>query len=133
MEKVKGLTKEEKSRAKEKAKDMRTEQVKVSPEEMKKLAELMEIAKMPIKLKDKDVQLAQGEVDIRGLSEDNKFQMFFKLFVLNNLYLNDVVSSLVDIMRLLMILLKKQGVEDIEKSMEDLLTELSNKIKNKQN
>lgn len=129
MEKVKGLTKEEKSRAKEQVKEMATQDLKVSPEEMKKIEEMMKIAKMPIELKDKDIQLGEGEVDIRKLSDENFRQMIFRLFVLNNVYIRDMRTSLVDVMRLLILSLKKQGVEDVTKALDDLMVELANQVK----
>lgn len=130
--KVKGLTKDEKSEAKQKIKDLATEDLKVSPEEMKKLEEMMKLAKMPIEMKDSDVKLGEGEVDIRKLSDANFKQMLFRLFVLNNVYIRDLCSSMIDLLRLVMLLLKKLGVEDVTKAMGDLMEELSNQVKSQQ-
>ena len=128
MEKVKGLTKEEKTRGKEKVKEMATKDLTVSPEEMKKIEEMMTIAKMPIELKDKDIKLGEGEVDIRQLSDANFKQMIFRLFVLNNVYIRDLCTSLIDTMRLIMLSLKQQGVENITQAIDDLMTDLSKEV-----
>lgn len=132
MEKAKGLTKEQKSRAKDKMKEMATADLNVSPEEQKKLEEMMNIAKMPIQLTDKDIKLGEGEVDIRKLSDENYKQMIFRLFVLNNVYVRDLCSSLVDVMRLLMLSLKKQGYENITEAIDELMTDLQKQVKPQQ-
>lgn len=128
-EKSQGLTKEEKARGKEKVKEMATKDLKVSPDEMKKLEQMMAIAKMPIELKDKDIKLGEGEVDIRKLSQENINQMFFRLFVLNNVYIRDLCTSLIDTMRLIMLILKNQGMDNITKALDDLMTELYQEVK----
>ena len=93
------------------------------------LEDLSREAKMPIKLKDGDIELGEGELDIRELSKKSKEQLFFRQAVLNAVYLRQVVQSQVDLLRLVMIILKKLGVEDIIQATDDLQTELAETIK----
>lgn len=130
MEKVKGLTKEEKVRAKDTMKKMATAEMNVSAEDAKKMKEMMSIAKMPIEIKDSDIKMGEGEVDIRKLSDENYKQMLFRLFVLNNVYVRDLCASMVDLLRLVMLSLKQQGVEDVTKAIDDLMAELAKNVKN---
>ena len=93
------------------------------------LEDLSREAKMPIKLKDGDIELGEGELDIRELSKKSKEQLFFRQAILNAVYLRQVVQSQVDLLRLVMIILKKLGVEDIIQATDDLQTELAESIK----
>ena len=95
----------------------------------KLLEDISREAKMPIKLKDGDIELGEGELDIRELSKKSKDQLIFRQLVLNNVYLRQVVQSQVDLLRLVMIILKKMGVEDIIQATDDLQTELAESIK----
>ena len=95
----------------------------------KLLEDLSREAKMPIKLKDGDIELGEGELDIRELSKKSKEQLFFRQAILNAVYLRQVVQSQVDLLRLVMIILKKLGVEDIIQATDDLQTELAESIK----
>ena len=100
-------------------------------EKQKKLLEdLSREARMPIKLKDGDIELGEGELDIRELSKKSKEQLIFRQLILNNVYLRQVVQSQVDLLRLVMIILKKMGVEDIIQATDDLQTELTEQINN---
>jgi len=97
----------------------------------KLLEDLSREARMPIKLKDGDIELGEGELDIRDLSKKSKDQLFFRQAILNSVYLRQVVQSQVDLLRLVMIILKKLGVEDIIKATDDLQTELTESLVNK--
>ena len=96
----------------------------------KLLEDISNEARMPIKLKDGDIELGEGELDIRELSKKSKEQLFFRQLILNNVYLRQVVQSQVDLLRLVMIILKKLGVEDIIQATDDLQTELAESINN---
>ena len=96
----------------------------------KLLEDLAREAKMPIRLKDGDIELGEGELDIRELSKKSKEQLMFRQLILNNVYLRQVVQSQVDLLRLVMILLKKMGVDDIIKATDELQTELTEQINN---
>ena len=92
------------------------------------LEELANEAKMPIKLKDGDIELGANELDIRELSKKSKEQLMFRQLILHSVYLRQVVQSQVDLLRLVMILLKKLGVEDIIAATDELQTELTQQL-----
>lgn len=130
---VKGLTKEEKAKAKDQLKQQALKESGVSEEDAKKVTELFDLAQMPITLKDKDIKLGKGEVDFRKLSDENKFQMLFRFLTLNNIYLKDIRDSFVDVLKLIMIALGKQGVNDITQAIEDLENQLRKEAQSKLN
>ena len=82
-------------------------------------------ADMPVEYLDKDFKLGAQELDIRTLSKRNLNQMFFRTLVLQNVYLKNIQSSLLDITRLLLILLDKQGVENIVKATDDIIDKIA--------
>lgn len=94
----------------------------------KLLEDISREAKMPIKLKDGDIELGEGELDIRELSKKSKDQLIFRQLILNNVYLRQVVQSQVDLLRLVMIILKQMGIEDIIKATDELQTELTEQL-----
>ena len=124
QKKVSGLTTSEKARANTKATEIAMKDKKLTAQQAKKIAELMDIAKMPIVLKDGDITMGEGEVDIRKLSHASLNQMMFRLMILNNLYLKDIATSFVDVLKLFMVVLDKYGVEDIAQAVEDLENKL---------
>lgn len=117
---VKGLSAKEKAELKEKARGIALEHIGVKPEEQKRVLDALKIAKMPIELTDKDIKMGEGEIDIRKLSPENLAQVTFRLMILNNLYLKDISTSFIDLLKLVMILLGKYGVDDITKAIEEL-------------
>lgn len=90
-----------------------------------KLAKAMEMAKAPIALKDGDVQFAPREFDVRGVSAKAYRQIDYKFMSVQTALLNDISQSLIDTQRLLMVLLRKMGVESVAKELDDLYAELS--------
>jgi len=130
---AKGLTTEEKKELKAKAKQTAMEELGVSEEEMDKIQDMLKLAQMPIELKDSDVKMGKGEVDVRKLSDQNFRQMVWRLLILNNLYTKDISSSLIDIMKLIMLVLKRLGCEDIIKATDELDKELLAKTKSQMN
>lgn len=130
---VKGLSKQEKTKAKEQLRQQALKESGISEEDAKKITELFDLAQMPITLKDKDIKLGKGEVDFRELSDKNLKQMLFRYLTLNNLYLKDIRDSFVDVLKLLMILLGKQGVSDITKAIEELENKLREETSSKLN
>lgn len=130
---VKGLSKEEKAKAKEQLRQQALKESGVSEEDAKKITDLFDLAQMPITLKDKDVKLGKGEVDFRKLSDENKWQMIFRYLTLNNLYLKDIRDSFIDVLKLIMIQLGKQGVSNITKAIEELEEKLREDAQSKLN
>lgn len=97
-------------------------------EEIEIARRIYEEAKMPVELKDEDIVCGQGELDIRKLSDENKWQMLYRSSMLQIVYLRQVNSGLVDIMRLLIVSLKHQGVENVTKALEDCIEEMGKEI-----
>jgi hypothetical protein len=101
----------------------------ITEEEQKVYNQALKEALMPVTIGDADFKLGANELDIRQLSKSNKEQIDFRQAVLNVVYLRQLNSSLVDITRLLMIVLKKLGVEDVIGATDDLIEELKEKTK----
>lgn len=99
----------------------------ITEEEQKVYDKALKEALMPVAIGDADFKLGANELDIRNLSNANKEQIQFRQGVLNVVYLRQLNSSLVDITRLLMIVLKKLGVEDVIGATDDLIEELKEK------
>ncbi len=97
----------------------------ISDEQADLFRQMCEEATMPVKFLDKDFKLGQNELDIRSLSKKNLNQMFFRTLVLHSVYLKNITTSLVDITRLLLVLLDHQGVENIVKSTDDIVTKIT--------
>jgi hypothetical protein len=121
------LTPELREQVKEKLKEEALKSIDISEKDSAVFKEMLDEALMPVIMNDKDFKLGPQELDIRNLSNKNKYQMFFRQLTLQNVYLRNVNSSLIDIMRLIMVLLTKLGVEDIEKGIDDVLDQLMNK------
>ena len=129
----KGLTTEEKKELKAKAKEAVMEELGVSEEEAARVEDMLKLAQMPIELKDNDIKMGKGEVDIRKLSPENRAQLEFRMSVLRNLYLKDISSSLIDLLRLNMIIAKKLGVDDIIKATDEIQQEMLEATKKQMN
>jgi len=74
-------------------------------------------------LKDEDIQIGESETDIRGLSRKSKDQVNLRLDNLKITYLKTIHEDMVDMMRLCMVMLKKMGVENIQKEIEEIMGE----------
>ena len=114
-------------------KEAALEETELKDEELALLEQALKEAKMPVEVHDKDFKCGERELDIRGLSKKNKDQMMFRMSVLNIVYQRQITQSLVDIIRLIMVALKKMGVDDVVKATDDLLEELSEKVKKDMN
>lgn len=101
----------------------------VDDETQELFSRILEEAKMPIEMTNEDFKMGERELDIRGLSSKNRDQMLFRMLVLNNVYQRQNALTLIDMMRLLMILLKQMGVENIEQAIDNLIEEQTRKIK----
>ena len=85
----------------------------LNPGQQRIFEEILSAAKMPVKMDNKDFKLGENELDIRWLSKQNRDQIIFRMSVLENVYLKQILTSLIDISRLLMVIADKIGVEDI--------------------
>lgn len=95
--------------------------------EVAKASEFMKQAKMPIEFKDDDLGFGEGEYDMRKASPETMVQLNYRFDCMQTNLLRDISQSLVDTQRLLMVCLKKMGVEDIEGAITDLLDDLNQK------
>lgn len=100
-----------------------------NPKDIERFKELLSQSKMPVEFKDEDFKLGEGELDVRGLSDANYRQLIFRVNVIKANHLRDISQSMTDIERLLMLVLKAQGVEDIGKALNGLFEELGKKVK----
>lgn len=115
------------------------EEAGISAKDSDLFRQMCEEAAMPVEYLDKDFKLGDNELDIRGLSKRNYNQMIFRALVLQNVYLKNITSGLLDITRLLLVKLDHDGVEDIVKATDDIVdkineqTEILKNIKKQQN
>ena len=100
-----------------------------NPKDIERFKELLAQSKMPVEIKDEDFAMGEGELDVRKLSDTNYRQLMFRVNVLKANHLRDISQTLVDVERLLMLVLKAQGVEDIGKALNGLFEELGKKVK----
>ena len=100
-----------------------------STKETNRFKELLAQCKLPVEIEDKDFKMGEGELDVRKLSDANYRQLMFRVNVLKANHLRDISQTLVDVERLLMLVLKAQGVEDIGKALNGLFEELGKKAK----
>ncbi len=118
------LTEEDVKKVGEAIKKAQVDATKLSPKNQELFEQIMAQADMPIALQDKDIKLGKQELDVRLLSRANWRQMEFRQLVLQNVYLKQVVMGQTDILRLLMVIAKKLGVEDIIDATEEIENEL---------
>ena len=100
-----------------------------NPKDIERFKELLNQSKMPVEIEDGDFKLGEGELDVRKLSDANYRQLMFRVNVLKANHLRDISQTLIDVERLLMLVLKAQGVEDIGKALNGLFEELGKKVK----
>lgn len=119
------LTEENIAKVKEAIADEVRQEAGISDEQSQEFKEMLAEATMPVEFLDKDFKLGDNELDIRKLSKKNLEQMFFRNNVLNTVELRNIRKILLDIMRLLLVLLDHQGVENIVKSTDDVVAKMS--------
>ena len=131
--KIMKANEEKKDLTVDKAEEERTPEEKaldLTPEQEEALLKSMEEAKMPIEFTDGKFKLGERELDIRNLSRKNKEQLLFRMMVHEVSYQRSIHQDLIDVMKLVMLILKHFGVEDIVKETEKLEMELLEKVKN---
>lgn len=126
------LTEEDVQKVKSAVKKAQLDATKLSPEQQEMLNQIYKEADMPIILNDKDMVLGKQELDIRKLSTKNWRQMEFRQLILQNIYLKQVVMNGTDLLRLMLVLLKKLGVEDPIQATDDVQAEIRAKEEAKQ-
>lgn len=118
------LTEEDVKNVAKAIKKAQLDATKLSPKSQELFEQMLKEADMPIVLQDKDMKLGRQELDVRLLSRANWRQMDFRQSILTNVYLKQVVMGQTDILRILMVIAKKLGVEDIIEATEEVENEL---------
>lgn len=108
---------------------VKKETTTISPKDEEKIKAFMEKMNMPIELKDEDIQMGAREIDVRNLSVKAYRQLVYKFTVAESAMLNSVNQSLVDIQRLLMLVLKKMGTNDVVGELDELCEEIQKQAK----
>lgn len=75
-------------------------------------------------LKNDEVKIGEREIDIRELNKANKDQLLFRTNALSASYLKYIADNLYDIERMMLVVLKKMGVEDLSQEFDKLYKEL---------
>ena len=119
------VTEEDVEKVKEGIKEAVIKEHGIDEEQAKLYEQMVKEAQMPVTMKDEDFELGIQELDIRGLSKKNKEQMFFRSLVLFNVYSKQILTSLIDTTRLLMIIADKLGIEDIIEATDDILEKIA--------
>ena len=104
---------------------------KLDPKSQEIFNRMLEEAKLPVRIEDKDFQMGEQEVDVRHLSRANWRQMEFRQNTLDNIYLKQINMSLVDILRMLMVIADKLGVTDIVGATDEVIEKVEAKEKEK--
>ena len=133
MEEENKFTPEVLENFKEEKKEKAIAQTKLDDEEREIVEKIFEEAKMPVDLKDNDIECGEGELDIRNLSAKNRDQMNFRAEMLNVVYLRRIVDGLTDIIRLLMTNLRLSGVKSINEELDKTIAELAKELERKVN
>ena len=113
---------------KEEKKDKAVKETEISEAEKKVVEKIFKEARMPTILYDGDVKCGEGELDIRNLSAKNRAQMSYRAEMLALVYMRRMVDGLTDVMRILMCVLKKLGVDNINEAIDEVMTELAREV-----
>ena len=118
-----GITFDEKTleKVKEQAREAVLEDSKLTAEQRATWDQIVAEAQMPINLTNKEFKLGPQELDIRNLNNKNIQQMLFRVGVIDNIYLKQLLNVGLDLIRLLMVIASQLGVENISKATDDVL------------
>lgn len=103
-------------------------ETELSEEERVIVEKIYEEAKMPTVLHDDKIVCGEGELDIRKLSKTNKDQLFYRVQMLNLVYLRRLNDAMTDLTRLLIVLLRHNGIENISDALTDALENLAKEV-----
>lgn len=92
--------------------------------ETAKACEFMANAKQPIKMKDDDLRFGDGEYDVRSIKPSTRKQLDYRIACMQLNLMRDTAQSLRDVQRLMLLVLRKMGVEDVEAELTELIAEL---------
>ena len=115
------ITKENVEQFRGARKKKKLEENQLTPEQVELTKEVLEISKEPVEMTDEDFTLSEGELDIRKLSKENREQLIFRGYALQLVYLRSLVQGQTDLMRMLMVLGDKLGVENWQQALEEVI------------
>lgn len=115
------ITKENVEQFRGARKKKKLQENELTPEQVELTKEVLEIAKEPVEMTDDDFKLSEGELDIRKLSKENREQLIFRGYALQLVYLRSLVQGQTDLMRMLMVLGDKLGVDNWQQALEDVI------------
>lgn len=118
------LTKEDEKKVLDAIKQAHLDASKLKPETQAIFEDMLEKAKLPIRVEDKDFKMGEQELDVRYLSRANWRQMEFRQQTLTNIYLKQVVMGQTDLLRLLMVIADKLGIDDIVGATDDVISKV---------
>jgi len=123
------ITDEQIAQAKKEMADELRKEYNLTDEQLEEFFKAAEEANQPIVFENETFEVGAKEPDIRKLSPENFNQMLFRIGVQQLVATRAVNKSLVDILRLLLTLLDKLGVENITKSIDAVLFKLAKQTK----
>ena len=126
------LTEQDIKKVQKAIKKAQLDATQLTPKGQEMYEKMLKEADMPIRLEDKDIVLGKQELDVRHLSRASYRQMEFRQLVLSNVYLKQNNQTLTDILRLLMVIADKMGVEDIITATDDIIDKITESEKKKQ-
>ena len=109
--------------------EVKKESTTISSKDEERIKAFMAKMNMPIELKDEDIQMGAREIDVRNLSAKAYRQLVYKFTVAQCAVIDNMSQSLIDIQRLLMLMLKKMGVEDVVGELDELCEEIQKQAK----
>ena len=115
------ITKENVEQFRGARKKRKLEENQLTEEQVELTKEVLEIAKEPVEMTDEDFTLSEGELDIRKLSKENREQLIFRGYALQLVYLRSLVQGQTDLMRMLMVLGDKLGVDNWQQALEEVI------------
>ena len=115
------ITKENVEQFRGARKKRKLEENQLTEEQVELTKEVLEIAKEPVEMSDEDFKLSEGELDIRKLSKENREQLIFRGYALQLVYLRSLVQGQTDLMRMLMVLGDKSGVDNWQQALEEVI------------
>ena len=115
------ITKENVEQFRGARKKKKLEENQLTPEQVELTKEVLEISKEPVEMTDEDFTLSEGELDIRKLSKENREQLIFRGYALQLVYLRSLVQGQTDLMRMLMVLGDKLGVDNWQQALEEVI------------
>ena len=115
------ITKENVEQFRGARKKRKLEENQLTEEQVELTKEVLEIAKEPVEMSDEDFKLSEGELDIRKLSKENREQLIFRGYALQLVYLRSLVQGQTDLMRMLMVLGDKLGVDNWQQALEEVI------------